>query len=561
MSYGPQQIEFLHRKNYLQENEELEDRIETIRRVVERYEHLYSDGLADRIANYIKDQILSPSTPQWANIGRENTDGTSPLPASCYIITPENSIQGIYYSIGETAMMSKLGGGVGADWTSVYNKGTKIGKGFYTNPKLDWVEDQVRAGQKVSQGNQRRGYTVPFISIDDPEFYTLLDRTKKSNPDKTDPLVENNVGIILPIGFWKRLKNETELKKRFLAVLYRREETGKVYLVDVENCNKNQSPVYEKLGHTVHSTNICCEITTPKYANKSFVCVICSLNLVHWDKIKADPQIIKDAYMFLDISTSEFIRLTENVPFMEKARRSAIEKRDIGLGTLGFHEYLQMNDCAYGSLKSMQLNEEVYATIREVGEEYTAEIGAKLGSPKMCQDAEMVRRNVSLMMVAPNKSTSFICGGTSLGVEPFLSNYFVKALAGIQATFRNPYLSKRLDTLGKNTPEVWQSILENLGSVSHLDFLSDHEKGVFRTANEISPKDIINLASQRQKYIDMAQSINLFNRPNYSKQDIYNIHKYAFENDLKTLYYYYSQAHAAREQAGEAWDTCESCAD
>jgi ribonucleoside-diphosphate reductase alpha chain len=560
MSFGTEQLEFLRKKNYLNGNT-LEGRIDEIKAVVKKYEPEYSDGLADRIAGYIKRRILSPSTPQWANLGKEKKNGTSPLPASCYITAPTNSIQGIYYAIGETAMMSKLGGGVGADFTSLSDKGEFVEEGFYTNSKLDWIEDLVSASQKVSQGSQRRGYSVPFISIDDPEFYDVLQRCDKTNPDKNDPLVNNNVGVTLPIGFRTRMINgDKEAQKRFLKCLSIREAAGKLYLVDIENCNKNQSPVYAKLGHTVTSTNICTEVLTPKYDDKSFVCVICSLNAVHWDEIKADPQIIKDAYMFLDINVSEFIRLTEGVPFMEKARRSAIEKRDIGLGLLGFHEYLQSKGCAFGDLESRWINKDIFSTIRKVGEEYATEIGEKLGSPKMCEEAEMVRRNVSLMMVAPNKSTSFLCD-TSLGIEPNFSNYYVKSLAGIQATSKNKHLKEVLELKGKNTSEVWDSILANLGSVQHLDFLTDKEKAIFKTASEISPKDMIDLAADRQVYIDMAQSINLFNRPNYTKHDIYQIHKYAFEKGLKTLYYYYPQAHAALEKNGEKWDACESCAD
>ncbi len=561
MSFGKEQLEFLHKKNYLN-GKTLEGRIREIRDLVKKYEHLYSEGLADRIEDLLLRQVLSPSTPQWANLGREKIGKTSPLPVSCYITAPTNSIQGIYYSIGETAMMSKLGGGVGADFSNLSDKGTFVEEGFYTNSKLDWIEDLVGASQKVSQGSQRRGYSVPFISIDDVEFYDLLERCSKNNPNKQDPLVSNNVGITLPIGFKQRiLDGDKEAQKRFLKCLSVREATGKLYLLDVENCNKNQSPIYKALGHTVSSTNICTEVLTPKYKDKSFVCVICSLNAVHWDEIKANPQIIKDAMMFLDINVSEFIRLSEGVQFMEKARRSAIEKRDVGLGLLGFHEYIQSKDCAFGDLESRWINKDIFSTMRKYAEEATVEMAEKLGAPIMCQEAGILWRNVSLMMVAPNKSTSFICD-TDLGVEPSISNYFVKALAGIQATRKNKRLQKYLQDAGKDTVEVWDSILNNLGSAQHLDFLTPQQRSVVKTASEISPKDIIDLASDRQPFIDMSQSINLWNRPNYTKADIYQIHKYAFfEKDLKTLYYYYPQAHAALEKDGEKWDTCESCAD
>ena len=399
--YGEEQISFLKTKHYLQGDETIEQRIDDIINVVKKHEHKYSEGLGERIRYLITNQILSPSTPQWANLGRKNSRD---LPVSCNIISYPNSIKGIYYSHGEAAMLSKLGAGVGADFTKLPNKGTEIEEGLFTNPKLDWIEDFVGTTQKVSQSNKRRGYGVPFISIDDPEFYDLMKRSSRSNPDKTDRLVDNNIGIVLPIDFKSRIKEERELQKRFILCLEERKETGKVYLVDVENMNKNTSPVYEILGHTVDTTNICCEISSPSYDDKTFACVIASMNATKWEYIKNNPQCIRDSYMYLDIVTQEYIDLTEGIPFLEKARRSAIEKRDIGLGLLGFHELLQMNNLPFGSLGSKILNKEIFKTLREQGEIATKEMAEKLGSPKMCEDAKLIRRNVSLMMTAPNKS-------------------------------------------------------------------------------------------------------------------------------------------------------------
>ena len=560
--YGEEQIQFLKNKNYLTEGESLEDRINDFHKTVKKYEAKYSDGLADRIKDLIEKQILSPSTPQWSNFGREMRGNTTPLPVSCNIINYPNSISGIYYSHGEAAMLSKLGAGVGANFDNLCEKGTKIDEGFYTNPKLDWIEDFVGTTQKVSQGSQRRGYGVPFISIEDREFYDIMDRVSKENSNKHDTLVDNNIGILLPKGFRDKVRNgDKEAQKRFLTVLQERKDTGKIYLVDEDNLNKNQSEVYSKLGHVVNSTNICVEACTPSYDDKTFACVLTSLNLKHWNIIKKNPQIIKDAVMFLDIVVEEYIRLTEGIPFLDKVRKSSIEKRDIGLGTLGFHELLQMNNMAFGDLRSRVLNKEIYKTIRKYADEVSEEMANKLGAPLMCREAGINKRNVSLMMCAPNKSTSFICGNTTPGIEPNKSNVFVKALAGIQTSVKNKYLVSKLESIGKNTQEVWDSIIDNLGSVQHLDFLDQQTKDVFRTASEISPKEIIDLASDRQKYIDMSQSLNLFSRPNYTLKDIYDIHMYAFDKNIKTLYYLYPQSHSANEIEGEKWDTCVSCQD
>lgn len=558
--YTDDQLLFLKNKSYLKGAETLEERIAAIVGVVERYEKDYSEGLAKRIKRYIEEKIFVPSTPQWANLGREYS-GSPSLPASCYILGVENNIQGIYHSFGETAMMSKLGGGIGTSYIKVFDKGTYLDEGFYSNAKLDWVEDGLRASQKVSQSSVRRGYSVPTLSIYDKEYYDFLRRLDKKNPDKTDPLVKNTGCVLLPKDFWDRMPNEKELQKRFLAVVKKRKAKGKIYIMDERNSNENKSPVYEALDMSVNATNICTEALTALDPRYSFVCMLSSLNLAKWDEIEADPQIIKDAFMFLDINISEYIELTEGVPFMEKARRSAMEKRDIGLGTMGFHDLLQSKGYAFGDMYSRALNKRIYSTIREVGEEFTLEYGAKLGSPKLCEEAGLVRRNVSLMMVAPNKSTAFIAG-TSEGIGPRVSNYMSEELAGANTIFKNPHLEKILEEKGKNSFEIWDSIREKGGSVQHLDFLSDVEKSVFKTASEISPKDMIDLAADRQEFIDMGQSLNLYGRPQYSLQDVYDIHKYAFDKGVKTLYYYFAQGHAAIESNnGEAWDTCISCQD
>ncbi len=560
---GEAQIEFLREGKYIKDDETPQKRFSQIVDKVREYENMYSPGLADRIEYMIDKNILSLSTPSIANFGKPLKEGknTHPLPASCYIVTVDNSISGIYNAIGQVAVASKLGGGVGSDFQLVSQKDTELDEGFYSNSKLDWIEDSVGAGQKVSQSTLRRGYNTPFISIEDNDFDELLKRTSKTNPDKKDRLINNTIGIILPRGFRSKLLTDKESQRRYMAVLKARKATGKIYMMDVDNSNENSSPVYKKLGLDIATTNICTEFLQPLLPELTSVCVISALNAVHWDEIKENPQMIKDAFMYLDIVNEEYIKLSEGVEFLEKANRSAKEKRDIGLGVLGLAEFFQIKGCAYGDVPSRILNKEIFSTIRKYGEEVTSELGAKLGSPKYCEMAGMVRRNASLMMVAPNKSTSFISAATSGGFEAFMSNIFMKSLANIQYVWKNPHLEALLKTKNKNTTDIWDSIQDNNGSVQHLDFLNSYEKNVFKTFSEISPKDIIDLASDRQVYIDMGQSLNLIFRKNYTMKDIYDIHKYAWDKGIKTLYYAYSSAHAALEKDGESWDNCASCAD
>jgi ribonucleoside-diphosphate reductase alpha chain len=560
---GNAQIEFLREGLYILPNETPQSRFKEIVDKVREYELMYSEGLGNRIEYMIDKNILSLSTPVISNFGRKKdlNRTTQDLPASCYIITVDDSISEIYHSIAQVAVASKLGGGVGSDFQMVSQKGTKLNEGFYSNSKLDWIEDSVGAGQKVSQGAKRRGYNTPFISIEDNDFDCLMERIDKSNPNKTDRLINNTVGIILQEGFRQKIQYDKEAQRRYLKVLEARKKTGKVYMLDVENANKNCSPVYKKLGLKVATTNICTEFLQPLFPDLTSVCVISALNAVHWDEIKKNPQMIKDAFTFLDIVNEEYIKLSEGIPFLEKAHESAKQKRDIGLGLLGFAELLQMKSFAYGDIGSRIINKEIFSTIRKYGEETTYELGLKLGSPEYCKRAGMIRRNASLMMVAPNKSTSFISDATSGGFEPFMSNMFLKSLAKIQFIFKNKHLAKLLVSKGQDNSLVWDTILANNGSAQHLDFLDDHEKAVFKTFTEVSPKDIIDLAADRQEFIDMGQSLNLVFRKNYTMKDIYDIHKYAWEKGIKTLYYAYNSAHAALEQDGDKWDSCVSCAD
>lgn len=556
------QLEFLREGRYILENETPQDRYKEIVERVRFYEEEYKEeGLANRMAEWLDKNYIQLSTPVIANFGRKYPKWkTPPLPASCNIITCNDSIDEIWNSDREIANLSKGGAGVGIDLTRIIQKGTLLSEGFYSNSKLDYIERFVDTAQKVSQGH-RRGYCTPFLGLMDSDFDELMRRVDISNADKSDVLVDNTVGIILPKGFDEMLKKDKEVQRRYMKALGAKKKTGKVYLAHIDNMNKNSQKVYKELGMDIATTNICTEFVQPLFDDMTSVCVLSALNLVHWDVIKSNHKIIRDLFIFLDIVNEEYVRLTENIPALIKAHKGAKIKRDIGVGTLGFHEYLQMKGCAYGDITSRILNREIYSTIRQVGDETTRELADKIAPAPLAKHAGIHVRNCSLIMVAPNKSTSFIAGATSLGIEPFMSNIYPKKLAKIQYVFKNKQLEKVLESIGKNTREVWKIIQDNNGSVQSLDFLDPHTKDVFKTFSEISPKDIIDLAADRQKYIDMSQSLNLVFRKNYTMKDIYDIHKYAWEKGIKTLYYGYSSAHASLEKEGGRWDDCISCAD
>lgn len=561
---GEPQLEFLREGKYIKDGETPQQRYQEVVDRVRDYEEMYKEiGLADRLSEWLDKNYIHLSTPVLSNFGRKVPEGKkAPLPASCNIVTFTDSIDGIWNSDRELAQLSKLGAGVGADFQNVCQKGTQLDEGFYSNSKLDYIERAVDTATKVSQGSNRRGYCTPFIGIMDNDFDDLMSRVDRTNPNKNDVLVNNTVGIILPHGFDEEVKVNRELQRRYMLVLQVRKKTGKVYLVHLDNLNKNSSEVYKKLGMVVATTNICTEFVQPLFEDMTSVCVLSALNLVHWDEINKNHQIIRDLFIFLDIVNEEYVVLTKGVDAIKKAHKGAMMKRDIGGGTLGFAEYLQMKGCAYGDVMSHALNKQIYSTMRKIGEEVTKELAERIAPAPLAEMAGMMRRNCSLMMIAPNKSTSFLADATSLGIEPFMSNIYAKNLAKIQYIFKNRNLEKKLEEYGQNTREVWKSIEDNNGSVQHLDFLTKDDKDIFKTFSEISPKDIIDLASERGRFIDMSQSLNLIFRKNYTMKDIYEIHKYAWEKEIKTLYYAYSSGHASIEKEGEAWNEgCVSCAD
>lgn len=331
---GKAQIEFLKEGTYIKEGETPQDRYQQIVDRIRYYEDQYQEpGLADRMSEWLDKNYIQLSTPVLGNFGRINTKyKTRNLPASCNIVTVNDSIDEIWNSDREVAMLSKLGAGVGADFTRVAQKGTELDENFYSNSKLDYIERSVDTAQKVSQSKIRRGYIVPFINILDKDFDTLMKRIDKSNPNNFDVLANNTVGIILPRGFDEMIKEDKDLQRRYMIALNERMKTGRVYLVHLDNLNKNSSIVYEKLGLEISTSNICTEFVQPLFDDMTSVCVLSALNLVHWDYIKEHPEIIRDLFIFLDIVNEEYVNLTEGVESLKKSHKGAKMKRDIGAG-------------------------------------------------------------------------------------------------------------------------------------------------------------------------------------------------------------------------------------
>lgn len=320
---------------------------------------------------------------------------------------------------------------------------------------------------------------------------------------------------------------------------------------DVYCCN-------EPLRHRVVFNGINtgnCEIALPSSLEESFVCCLSSMNALYFDEWK-DTDAVETMTYFLDAVMEEFIQKSKSIPMMEKAHRFASRHRAIGIGVLGWHSYLQYKHTPFESFQAMQLNNELFKTIHDRSYAASREMAERYGEPDVLKGYG--RRHTCLQSVAPTKSSSFILGGVSPSVEPIRSNYYIKDLAKIKTTYRNPLLTKVLQEKGLDNEATWQSILVNDGSVQHLEGLSDEDKEVFKTWQEISQLTIIQQAAQRQKYIDQGQSINILVHPDTPTKDINQLYLTAHELGMKSIYYQFSMS-AAQKFNRALLNTCTTC--
>lgn len=307
-------------------------------------------------------------------------------------------------------------------------------------------------------------------------------------------------------------------------------------------------------GILVHN---CAEIALPSSVTETFTCVLSSLNLLHWDKIK-ETDAIEVLTMFLDTVCEEFIRKTAGQEYMKRAREFAMNHRALGAGVLGWHSYLQSKMIAFESKEAAKLNLEIAKALREHSHAASRQLAELLGEPSLLKGYGM--RNTTTMAIAPTKSSSFILGQVSQSIEPEFSNCYVKDLAKMKVTIKNPYLTKLIQEKGRDTDDVWDTIKAADGSVQHLDFLTQEEKDVFKTFSEINPYTIIDHAAVRQQYIDQGQSLNLMLDPDMSVKEINALYLYAWEMGIKSLYYSYSMSAAqalTRKRVMSA--DCSSC--
>ena len=535
-------------RGYLLPNQTVDEKLNSICKYAASF-YKDEERLKEKFLELFERGWCSLSSPIWANFGEDRG-----LPISCFNTYIPDSMDGIYGSLHEIAMETKLGGG-----TSGYFKlrpiGSPIKGGGISSGLMSFVELFDTTTKVVSQAGVRRGAFAAYVDIEHPEIEKFL--TVK---DKQSSLQSINTGICVS-DEWMKLMEDGDKEKReiWAKILKSRREKGIPYLFFSDTVNKNKPQIYKDTNSIINASNLCNEIYLPTSETESFVCCLLSMNLFTYDEWK-NTDAVKLAVMFLDAVMSDFIKKVKDIPSMYKTYNFAKRHRALGLGVMGWHSLLQQKMIPFESFEAQQLNTSIFKYLKENSYKASIEIGDKYGYAPIFDEVEtsdIKRRNTTLLALAPTTSSSSILGQVSPSVEPYASNYFVAGLAKGSFTRKNLQLENLLINKNKNTEDVWKSIIQNQGSVQHLDFLTDREKEVFKTFQEISPFTIIQQASARQYFIDQGQSINLKIPNAMSIRDVNKVHMEAWKLGLKGLYY--QRGTSVAKEAVLSMMECKSC--
>jgi ribonucleoside-diphosphate reductase alpha chain len=517
-------------RGYLLEGQTAEQRILDIANKAEEY--LGYPGFADKFYDYMGKGYFSLSSPVWANYGIERG-----LPVSCFGSYIEDDIGSILYTHAENGMLMKGGGGTSGYFGELRHRGAPIKNSGESNGSVHFMQMFDTLANVISQGNVRRGYFSAYLPIEHPDADEFLDIATEGNP-----IQGLTTGITVSSDFINRVfKGEKEARRLWAKVLKRRSEVGFPYILFTDNVNNGRPDVYKDKDMKIYASNMCSEIALPSSPDETFTCVLSSINLLHWEELK-ETDAIETLTMFLDTVVTEFIKKTENKKYYERAHNFAKRHRALGLGVLGWHSYLQSRMLPFEGREAAQKNLEIAKTLKEKTYAASKRMARYYGEPEVLRGYG--RRNTTLMAIAPTKSSSTILGQVSQSIEPEFSNFYIKDLSKTKMTVRNPYLRAYLQSVDKDTDDVWESIRIADGSVQHLDFLPDTVKMVFKTFAEINPYTLIDQAAIRQEYIDQAQSLNLMIPPDMPVKEINALYMYAHGMGIKSLYYQYSMSQA-----------------
>jgi len=529
-----------------------------IREIAERAEAILKiDGFADKFYGYMAEGYYSLASPVWSNFGKKRG-----LPISCFGSHISDDMGDILYTQSEVGMMSKLGGGTSGYFGKLRHRGAPVKNNGESSGAVHIMQLFEKMVDVVSQGSVRRGRFSPYLPIEHKDIHEFLEIGTEGNP-----IQELTHGVTVSNAWMQdMIDGDADKRSIWAKVLQRRGEIGYPYIFFRDNANNAAPDVYQDKNHEIYASNLCSEIMLPTNDRWSFVCVLSSINLLHYDKWK-DTDAVETMVYFLDAVLEEFVTKLEvyrdspdrddrqTFMFMEKAYNFAKENRALGMGALGWHSLLQSKMIGFDSQEAFNLNSEIFKTIKEKSVKASEELAKLFGEPEVLKGYG--RRNTTLNAVAPTTSSAFILGQVSQGIEPIWSNSYVKDIAKIKTTIKNPFLVDLLEEKGLNTSATWKSIRDYDGSVQHLEALTDHEKEVFKTYSEIDQMTIVYQAANRQNHIDQGQSLNIMVHPDMPVKDINKLYVNAWKLGVKSLYYQHSMNAAQKFKQKKECASCE----
>jgi len=517
----------------------------------------YADDAAhaQRVYDYISRLWFMPATPVLSNGGTGRG-----LPISCYLNSVSDSLNGIVDTWNENVWLASRGGGIGTYWGAVRGIGEPVGLNGKTSGIIPFVRVMDSLTLAISQGSLRRGSAAVYLDVSHPEIEEFLE-IRKASGDFNRKALNLHHGVLLTDAFMEAVRNgdewilrspkdqsergKVDARSLFQKLVETRLATGEPYIVFSDTVNRNMPKHHRDLGLKVSTSNLCSEITLPTGTDhlgmdRTAVCCLSSVNLETWDQWHGDKQFIEDIMRFLDNVLQDYIDRAPDE--MARAKYSAGRERSVGLGVMGFHSFLQARGLPFEGAMAKSWNLRMFKHISAQVNQASTNLAVERGACPDAADMGVMERFSCKMAIAPTASISIICGGTSACIEPVPANIYThKTLSG-SFSIKNPYLEKLLSEKSKNSDAVWNTILEQGGSVQHLDFLSQDEKDTYKTSFEIDQRWLLELAADRTPYIDQAQSLNLFIPADVEKWDLLMLHFRAWELGIKSLYYLRSKS-------------------
>ena len=518
---------------------------------------------AQRIYDYISRLWFMPSTPVLSNGGANRG-----LPISCFLNAVPDSLEGIQGVWNENVALASNGGGIGTYWGGVRSIGEKVKGAGQTSGIIPFIRVMDSLTLAISQGSLRRGSAAVYLDIHHPEIEEFLEIRKPSG-DFNRKSLNLHHGISISDEFMEAVRDgemfglrspknnevvrEVDARSLWQKILEIRLQTGEPYLIFSDPVNRSMPQHQQDLGLSVRQSNLCSEIMlhTGKDhlgAERTAVCCLSSVNAETFLEWRDHPTFIEDVMRFLDNVLEDFI--TRAPPEMKNAIYAAKRERSVGLGLMGFHSFLQSQGVPFESAMAKSWNMRLFKTLRRQCDAASRTLAAERGPCPDAAERGVMERFSHKLAIAPTASISIICGGTSAGIEPIPANIYThKTLSGTFAV-KNPFLERLLDAADQNTAAVWDSILQNEGSVQHLDFLSQDDKDVYKTAFEIDQRWVVELSADRTPDICQSQSVNLFLAGDVDKWDLHMLHWQAWERGCKSLYYLRSKSVQRASHAG-----------